>query len=165
MSLINKDLPLNPIFDDFFSTPALLSGFAATPFLSDISRDPDMILRRSSPCYEVTENDEQYQLDIDVPGVAAGDITAQVENDGRVLHISGGRKVSKTEADGSVVTSESRFQKRFVLDQYIDADKITANLQNGVLKITAPKDVRRAKTKKIAITDVHPAEAKKPKKR
>jgi len=56
------------------------------------------ILRRSSPCYEVTEDEKQFQLAVDVPGVKAGDLNIQLEQGGRVLHLSGGRKVRS--ADG-----------------------------------------------------------------
>jgi HSP20 family protein len=137
-------------FDDFFSTP--FTHQPAVPFLTDIQRDPDMVLRRSSPCYEVHENDKQFQLTIDVPGVKMSDMNISLEDD-RVLHISGGREVHKTEDDGTVTKSQSKFEKIFRMDDSVDTAKVTANLQNGVLTITAPKLVEKLKTKKILITE------------
>ena len=111
-----------------------------------------MVLRRSSPCYEVTENDNQYQLAADVPCVKFNDINIELEQD-RVLRISGRRNVNRSEEDGTVIASETKFEKRFVLDHNIDTEKVTANLQDGVLTITAPKDVERKTIQKIAITE------------
>jgi len=139
-------------FDDFFS-PTSISEFAAVPFLTNQNRSPDMVLRRCSPHYEVIESDDQYQLAVDVPGVKLNDINIELEHD-RVLRISGGKKVHKTDEDGTVIlVSESKFEKRFVLDHNIDTGKVTANLQDGVLTITAPKDVERKLIQKIAITE------------
>ena len=141
-------------FDDFFS-PASFPEFAAVPFLTNQNNrgPPDMVLRRSSPCYEVTENDDQYQLAVDVPGVKLSDINIELLEHDRVLRISGGRKVHKTGEGGTVIDSETKFEKRFVLDHNIDTEKVTANLQDGVLTITAPKDVERKTIQKIAITE------------
>jgi HSP20 family molecular chaperone IbpA len=100
---------------------------------------------------------------MDIPGVKVDDIMAQVENDGKVLHISGvRRKIKKTNEDGTAITtSETKFEKRFVLDhekKNIHAEKITANLQDGVLTIIVPKELEQRKTsRKIAINNGHPA--------
>jgi len=129
--------PSNSIFsgfDDFFA-PTSISEFAAVPFLTNQNRSP-------FPCYEVTENDSQYQLAVDMPGVKLNDIKIELEQDS-VLRISGGRKVNKTEEDGTMIASETKFEKRFVLDHNIDISQVTSILRGGVLTITAPKDVER----------------------
>jgi HSP20 family protein len=154
MSLSKYIFPSSSVFsgfDDFFSTP-FTRDFEAVPFLSNVVRDPNMVLCKSSPCYEVTENDKQFQLSVDVPGVKAEDVNIEMQDGGRVLSITGGRKVHKTEEDGTKTTSESRFEKRFVLDQSVDTAKITANLQDGVLTVTAPKNLEFQKTYKVPIT-------------
>ena len=110
-----------------------------------------MILRRSSPCYEITENDKQFQLAIDVPGVKLSDIYIEIEQN-HCLHISGGRQVKKTDKDGNISTSESKFEKRFVIDENVDTSKTTATLQDGVLTVTAPKVIKEAMVHKIPIT-------------
>ncbi len=152
-SLFNPHHSIFSGFDDVFAAP-FFSDVPATPFLNRIEREPDMILRRSSPCYEVTENADGFQLNIDVPGVKGKDITAEVEQDGRVLHIKGGRKIKKTGSDGSTEVSESRFEKKFALDQSVDPSKITANLSDGVLTIVAPKRKEEEKVvQTIAISE------------
>ena len=162
-------MSLRPVFNNPTSSPfSIFSGFdelfhpfptnediVPTPFLtSSLGRASDMALRRSSPCYEITENDELFQLALDVPGVEAGSIDVHLGDGNRVLHITGGRKVKGTAKDGSITTSESRFEKKFVLDKTIDAStEMTASLDNGVLIITAPKHLKTDEVLKIPIVE------------
>eukprot|EP01084_Bolivina_argentea_P030153 55912_1 len=138
-------------FDDVFAAP-FFSDIPATPLVV-VNRDPSMILRRSSPCYEVTENDDAYHLYVDVPGVKGKDITAEVEQDGKVLHIAGGRKVHTTGPDGNEKVSESKFEKKFGLDHSVDPSNITANLSEGVLTIVAPKLKKEMGVHTISISE------------
>jgi len=140
-------------FDDFFSTPFFTeeSPLVTVPLISNFERQANSVLRRSSPCYEVTETDRQFQLAVDVPGVKAEDLNIQLEQGGRVLHLSGGRKVRSS--DGKSF-SESKFEKSFTIDRSIDSSKITANLADGVLVITAPKDVKMDEVQKITVTEL-----------
>ena len=116
-----------------------------------------MVLRRSSPCYEVTEDDTQFQLAMDVPGVKAQDIDISLENGGRVLRVTGGRKIRQTLADGSITSSESKFEKSFTMDRSVDTERISANLSDGVLVISAPKDPQSNESRKIHIVEGPPA--------
>ena len=153
-------MALRPFFahDDFFGpSPWMRDPFVADPFFRDIvpmtvldvERDPFMILRRSSPGYEIHEDDKTFQLSIDVPGITAEDMKVDLLQDGRLLHLSGGRKVEK---EGTV--SETRFDKRFTIDETVDTSKITANLADGVLVVSAPKkEIKEEKPVTIAITE------------
>jgi HSP20 family protein len=102
------------------------------------------------PCYEVHENEKSYAISIDIPGVKADEMTLKLEGYGRVLHLSGGRKVVQKE--GSVVVSQTKLIKRFTLGENVDTEKLSANLENGVLQVTAPKKVAEEPvTKEIPI--------------
>lgn len=91
---------------------------------------------------------------MDVPGLKPEDMTVQIEQNGRVLRLSGGRKVKK---ENEVM--ETRFEKSFTLGKEIDTSKITANLANGIMVVTAPKDPsKKEKVVKIPITH-EPTEA------
>lgn len=143
--------PLFSGFDDFFSPTPF---FARDPFLEHMPvipgllRDDDMQLMRSSPGYEINETKDKYSIAVDVPGVRAEDMNIQLENEGRVLHISGGRKVEK---EGTV--RETKFEKRFTIGDNVDKEKMTANLNDGVLVLTAPKiEKKEVPTRKIMIT-------------
>jgi HSP20 family protein len=136
----------NPLFAGFDD------HFAPTPFFHrdpifdhmlifpNLERPTDSVLVRSSPGYEINETDDTYQIAVDVPGVKAGDMSVQLENDGKVLHISGGRKVVKDNT-----TTETKFEKRFTIGKNVDMEKVTANLVDGVLVLSAPKIEKKEK--------------------
>eukprot|EP00571_Detonula_confervacea_P006054 CAMPEP_0172313876 /NCGR_PEP_ID=MMETSP1058-20130122/21174_1 /TAXON_ID=83371 /ORGANISM="Detonula confervacea, Strain CCMP 353" /LENGTH=165 /DNA_ID=CAMNT_0013027601 /DNA_START=46 /DNA_END=543 /DNA_ORIENTATION=- len=131
--------------DDFFSDPIVPSTLLGTQStLTDFKTDT---MRHSSPRYEVTENKNQFRLAVDVPGVKPDNMKIELENDGHVLHMSGGRKV-KTDTS----YEEYKFDKRFTLGKDLDTSKITAHLSDGVLVLTAPKKEKLPPTKQeIAI--------------
>jgi len=130
--------------------------FDLMPVVPNVDREFSSLLR-SSPGYEISEKDDKYQIHVDVPGVRASDMSINLENDNRVIHISGGRKVEK---DGSM--TETRFEKRFTVGNNVNVEKMTANLENGVLTLTAPKIEKKEKPKfTIAITEGPTGEEKK----
>mmetsp|Transcript_7404 Transcript_7404/g.11261 ORF Transcript_7404/g.11261 Transcript_7404/m.11261 type:complete len:237 (+) Transcript_7404:31-741(+) len=102
------------------------------------------------PGYQMFDNGEQFQISLDVPGVKASDIKVDLEEDGKVLNLSGVRSFSK--GDG---TYSSTFSRSFQLDPSLDTDNLTANLHNGVLTISAPKDLKKVEeaVKSIAVTE------------
>ena len=99
-------------------------------------------MRHSSPRYEVTENDKQFRLAVDVPGVKPDHMKIELENNGRVLHISGDRK-EMTDTSYKAF----KFDKRFTLGRDLDTSKIAAHLSDGVLVLTAPKMEKLPPTK------------------
>jgi HSP20 family protein len=110
-------------------------------------------VRLATPRYEITEDDSEFKLAVDVPGVKAGDMKIKLEQDGRVLRLTGERKIQ----DGNL-TSEIRFDKAFLLDKKIQADQISANLSDGVVVITAPKELTKQKNEiEIPITEINRA--------
>lgn len=132
-------------FDDEFFDPVPSTLLGIPPTLTPFKTDT---MRHSSPRYEVTENDKQFRLSVDVPGVKPEDMSIELEHDGRVLHLTGGRKM-KTEKS----FEEYKFEKRFTLGKDLDTSKITAHLADGVLCLTAPKKEKLPPTKQtISIT-------------
>eukprot|EP00586_Coscinodiscus_wailesii_P001335 CAMPEP_0172488780 /NCGR_PEP_ID=MMETSP1066-20121228/18515_1 /TAXON_ID=671091 /ORGANISM="Coscinodiscus wailesii, Strain CCMP2513" /LENGTH=236 /DNA_ID=CAMNT_0013256237 /DNA_START=80 /DNA_END=790 /DNA_ORIENTATION=+ len=146
-----------PFFDDFFDfRPSLLAGMNIMPSLFDDfdrrTTTSDMMLRtttRSSPSYEIVEDDNSMKLIIDVPGVKAEDIIVEIEAEGKMLHVSGERV---TEKDGNV--SKYSFDQRFGIGSQLDSDGVTANLADGVLTVVAPKLAAEARNvRKIEVTE------------
>lgn len=141
--------PLFGGFDDIFAGDPFFARDPFAPFFSrrldpfehimpvlrDFPMDKSKTLLRSSPGYDIKESGTSYEIAVNVPkGVDASDMNVELENDGTVLHLSGERK---TEKEGSV--SEMRFDKRFTIGTNVDTENITANLDEGVLILKAPK--------------------------
>ena len=103
----------------------------------------------SSPRYEIIDKEEKFQLSVDVPGVKMEDIDVSLE-DG-VLSINGHR-----ESLDPNYSFSSKFSQSFSLDPAVELDKFTASLTNGVLVVTAPKDMKKieANIRKIPITQM-----------
>ena len=119
-----------------------------TPTVTKEFTGESTMFRRSSPFYEITEDEDRFQLAIDLPGVKASDIKCDIENGDQLLHVSGGRKIKLAKGE----QSESRFDKTFTIDKSVDAKSITANLHDGVLIITAPKNKKFKESNEIAVT-------------
>jgi hypothetical protein len=84
-----------------------------------------------------SECGDRIQLSVDIPGVKASDLDVKVENG--ILTISGTRKIV-LEGGGY---KRFRFEKNFSIDaDSVDVQKMTANLQAGVLVLKAPKQKR-----------------------
>ena len=106
----------------------------------------------SSPYrYELVDDDEKFQLSIDVPGVEMKDLDVSVDEENGYLTVAGQRTVSSKGNDGTDGSSSSsstsyyssKFSQTFALDDAVDLDKFSADLKNGVLVVTAPKDLKR----------------------
>jgi HSP20 family protein len=103
-----------------------------------------------TPLADVTETEDAYLVEVDLPGVKRDDIT--VETTGNDLSISG--EFKQTEKVGWLRTRTrrvGRFEYRTVLPAHVDADNITAGLAEGVLTVRVPKS-EAAKPRRIAIS-------------
>merc|ERR1712224_742473 len=89
--------------------------------------------------HELVDDDEKFELSIDVPGVKEEDIDVKLE-DG-LLTVQGQRMASSSDSSSQFITS--KFSKSFSLDKTVDVEQITAELKNGVLTVSAPKDMKK----------------------
>ena len=91
-----------------------------------------------APLADLSETDEAYLAEVELPGVRKDDIS--VELVGQELVISGdfsdagrqGRALRRGRRSG-------RFEYRVLLPGHAEADKVTAALTDGVLTVTVPK--------------------------
>ncbi|HVS66914.1 MAG TPA: Hsp20/alpha crystallin family protein [Mycobacteriales bacterium] len=102
------------------------------------------------PGAEVTETDEMFTVDIELPGVAKKDIGIDVT--GRRVSVHGER-VEKTR-DGTLrhtTRSTGRFDYEVTLPSAVEGEKSTAVLADGVLSIKMPK-ARSERPTHVSIT-------------
>ena len=107
------------------------------------------------PAMEVAEDKNAIVVTAELPGMTAKDVDVSVDDD--VLTISGEKQDEKKEGkeDSQYYLLERRygaFRRSFTLSNAVDADKIVADFDNGVLKVTLPKSEKvKAKGKKISV--------------
>jgi HSP20 family protein len=102
-----------------------------------------------APAATVLENTYGYTLEVEMPGVSKENLEMWVENN--ELTILGRRSVPSVE--GTLIHRESRvenFRRSFELDPSIDAGKISAKIEQGVVTLTLPK-AEQVKPRKIAV--------------
>lgn len=109
-----------------------------------------------SPRLDLFENDDAYYVKIDVPGLDAKDIDLNVTND--VLTVKGERKAEASEGDRQKREQYQReervygsFHRTLPLRTPVDAERVDAKLNNGVLYITLPKR-EETKPRKINVS-------------
>ena len=95
---------------------------------------------------EFFENESHFALSMDLPGVKKSDIHLEVKD--RVLLVTGERK-KRFSKDDEV---KSKFERSFRLPESVDAEKIEAHLEDGVLTLAIPK-LEKAKPIKISISE------------
>lgn len=104
------------------------------------------------PC-EITDEEKYYSISLDIPGLSKEDLEIEVKENH--LHVSGERRLVKKTENDNVLRSEKRygkFARAFTLPKNVDAEKIEAKFENGVLEIFLPKE-EKAASKKIVISD------------
>ena len=92
------------------------------------------------PALDVIENDQNVLVKVDVPGMEAKDVHVTVREN---LLLIRGEKRSETEKKDEkfyrVERSFGAFTRHVALPVAVDAAKVNAVVQNGVLTITLPK--------------------------
>ena len=103
-----------------------------------------------TPPASVTEIGDGYMLEIEMPGVEKDGLDISFENN--ELTIIGRRSLPAVE--GTLIHRESRpenFRRVFEIDPSIDADKISAKIDQGLVTLTLPK-AEHVKPSKITVS-------------
>jgi HSP20 family protein len=101
------------------------------------------------PRVDILETEQQVVLLADMPGVRPADVDVRFENGELTIH--GRRTASHPDKKRSLWEYEpTHYHRAFRLSEDVAADRIDAELKNGVLTIRLPK-AEAAKPKKIAV--------------
>lgn len=103
-----------------------------------------------APLATVLENGDGYTLQVEMPGVNKEGLEMWVENNELTLV---GRRSLPT-VQGTLVHREMRrdnFRRAFEIDPSIDAAKISAKIEHGVVTLTLPK-AEQVKPRKITVS-------------
>lgn len=127
--------PLYRLFDSFFN--------------SDVQGEET---RAWVPPVDIQETADAYLFHAELPGLTKEDIHITLENN--VLRVSGERKLekdAKKENYHRVERTYGTFTRTFALPTQVEADKVQAAFENGILTVTVPK-AEQAKPRQIAIS-------------
>jgi len=106
------------------------------------------------PAVNISETNDNFKIDVAAPGLGKDNFKIQVDND--VLSISGNRKEEKNEGNTRYTRREfsyGSFKRSFNLPENVEADKVNAYFENGVLSLSIPKkeEAKRKPVKEIEI--------------
>jgi len=104
-----------------------------------------------APAVDIKEEDTQFVLSADIPGVNPENIDIQM--DGKILTIKGERNsVDKIEQEhySRIERKQGKFYRRFTLPEGVDSENISAKSNHGVLTLTIKKQEEK-KPKKITV--------------
>ena len=122
--------------------PATFSSLIDRFFNDNLTRSGGSMFQ---PRVDIVENDQAYELHVAVPGMNKEDF--QIEMKDNFLTVSGERKFSTEKKEvnwHSIETQFGSFSRSFSLPENVDASKITARYNNGILEVSIPKDEKKA---------------------
>lgn len=117
------------------SMSRLLDDFFAPTLSND-----QLSLQSWNPSADVYEEDDHYVVKAELPGVDKKNIHVDVQEN--VLILKGERSNGKEVKEENFYRKEiayGTFERSFALPDGVDADKIKADYNDGVIKITIPK--------------------------
>jgi HSP20 family protein len=133
---------MDRLFDDFFA-PAEARSFA--------SGEPGGVM--VTPTIDVNETDKSYVVTAELAGVDQKDIELSLHDN--ALTLRGEKRSERSHGDGGRRYSErsfGRFQRTIPFETEVDAEKVEARCENGVLTVTLPKNAKaHDKTRRIEI--------------
>ena len=107
-----------------------------------------------TPVVDVSETDKSYEISVELPGLDDKDVELTLRDD--LLTISGEKKTEREEKKKGYHLSErsyGSFQRSFRLPDDVQAEKIKAEMQKGVMSISLPRSPSaKPKQRKIAIS-------------
>jgi HSP20 family protein len=130
---------LATIFDDLYNLQSELD---------DILFSDYRVRRSRFPRVNIYENDDEYVVSAELPGVEKNDVSITLKDNS--LKISGEIKRENNDKKNAHLEERhtGKFERNFILNERVDAEKINAELKNGILLVKIPKS---AETKPVSI--------------
>lgn len=130
---------------------SVLDDFAPTTFSHLIDRFFNESNGRSGgsaysfvPKVDIIEKEKAFEIYLAVPGMQKEDFRIDLKEN--VLTLSGERKLRKETEEKdyrSLETQYGAFTRSFVLPENVNAEKIEAKYNNGILEVLVPKDEKK----------------------
>lgn len=149
MLLVPRRNNSTSLFDEFFRDP-----FFSEPFFR--GRDPFRYLSTESMMKtDIQEKDGEYHFEIDLPGFNKEDIAAELEDGYLTITARKGNANDEKDADNNYLRRERCYgecSRSYYVGKAVREEDIKASFDNGLLKISVPKEAPELEQKKtIAI--------------
>ena len=116
---------LPSIFNDFFDNEWMLKA------------------NSTAPAINVIESENAYKVELAAPGMTKEDFNVRIDEDNNLVISMEKKSENKEEKkDGRYLRREfsyTKFQQTMILPENVDKEKISAQVENGVLAIELPK--------------------------
>ena len=136
---------LPSIFNDFFDNDWMVKANATAPAIN------------------VFETEKEYKVELAAPGMTKEDINGHIDEENNLVISMEKKTENKEESnkdekkEGRYLRREfsySKFQQTMILPDDVDKEKISAQVENGVLNINLPKFTEQEKEKTKKFIDV-----------
>lgn len=131
--------------DEWFGLDRFFDEFFKDPFFAKVSSITTPIRA------DVKENEKEYVVEAEIPGVNKEDIVIDIHDD--VLTLGVDMKAEKNEENNGYIYKERQngsYRRSFHI-QNIKNDEVKASYKDGVLVVTLPKAEQENKIRKIEI--------------
>ena len=122
------------LFDDFWGFP---SHELANIDKRLYGKNADRLMKT-----DVQETENDYELEIDLPGFKKDQINVQLEEGYMTISASKGHDVEKKDKHGKIIRQErfsGAMQRSFYVGDAVKTEDVKAKFEDGVLKLTIPK--------------------------
>jgi len=134
------------------------NDFVPTSFSNLVDKFFNDSLARSGgsafvPKVDIVENPDSFEIHLAVPGLNKEDF--KIELNDNYLTVSGERKFVTEKKERTYHTIETQygsFNRSFSLPDNVDATKINAKYNNGILELTIPKDEKKLLKQTIKVS-------------
>lgn len=128
----------NSLFDDFFND----SWFDDRDF-KDVAKKLYGHRAKNVMNTDVKENENGYELTMDLPGFTKDEVSAQLENGYLTISASKGLDKDEKEKDTGKYIRRERYagacQRSFYVGDAVSEEDIKASFKHGILKLQIPK--------------------------
>ena len=113
----------------------------------------------TAPAINVLENEKEYEVELAAPGLDKDDFKVHVDAEGN-LHIEMEKKSENKEdkRQGRYLRREfsyEKFQQTLLLPDDVDAERIEAKVEKGVLNVHIPKKEKIQKAEAVKQIAIH----------
>ena len=138
-------MPVRSIFNDFFDNDWMVKANATAPAIN------------------VFETEKEYKVELAAPGMTKEDFNVHIDEENNLVISMEKKTENKEESnkdekkEGRYLRREfsySKFQQTMILPDDVDKEKISAQVENGVLNINLPKFTEQEKEKTKKFIDV-----------